>query len=145
MLDFVFLTDRFYMDHAACPEIESKKDRPHAQVSIQVGSYLFCIPLRSHIMHEYAFWTDKENHCGLDFSKAVVITDPEKYIDRTRKPFLRQNEYEALKDVNPYVISRRLLFYIQQYKKAKAAPEKKRNALLVKYSTLQYFEEFLVF
>lgn len=37
MLKFVFLSDAFYADYAGCPEIEKKKDRPHAQVTIEVG------------------------------------------------------------------------------------------------------------
>ena len=143
MLKFVFLTEQFYIDYASCHEIEKKRERPHAQVTLQVGGCLFCIPFRSHIMHEYAYWTDKANHCGLDFSKAVVITDPGKYIDRTNTPFLRPAEYYALKDVSEYEVARRLQYYISQYKKAKTAPEKKRNALLLKYSTLQYFEEWI--
>lgn len=143
MLDFVFLTDAFYSDYSSYPEIEKKRDRPHAQVTIQAGGHLFCIPFRSHISHEYAFLTDKKNGCGLDFSKAVIITDPDRYIDRTRKPHLRPDEFGMLKDVREYEISRRLLLYVAQYKKAKLAPDKKRNALLLRYSTLQYFEEYI--
>lgn len=35
---------------------------------------VFALPLRSHIKHKYAYITDKINKCGIDFSKAVVIT-----------------------------------------------------------------------
>ena len=143
MLDLVFLTEAFYSDYSDCPEIEAKIDRPHVQVTIQVGGYLFCVPLRSHIAHEYAFWTDKENRCGLDFTKAVVIIDPQRYIDHSRKPYLRKNDFSVLKSTNPYEISRRLNLYIMQYKKAKLAPEQMRNAILLKYSTLQYFEAYI--
>lgn len=143
MLKFVFLTDQFYSDYAACPEIEKKRNRPHAQVTLQLGSQLFCIPFRSHISHQYAYFTDEENRCGLDFSKAVVVTDPQKYIDQRRKPYLRPHEFAALKDVREYEVSRRLHLYIAQYKKAKANPGTQRNALLLQCSTLQYFEEYL--
>ena len=143
MLKFVFLTDAFYNDYSSCAEIEKKKDRPHAQVTITVGGNLFCIPFRSHIMHDYALFTDKDSRCGLDFSKTVVVTDPEKYIDKQRKPFLRPNEFAAIKEISEYAVSRRLAFYISQYKKAKLQPEQQRNALLLRYSTLKYFEEYI--
>ena len=39
----------------------------------RINNVLFAIPLRSHINHPFVLWTDKENHCGLDFSKAVKI------------------------------------------------------------------------
>lgn len=143
MLDLVFLTDAFYSDYSSCPEIEKKRDRPHAQVTIEVSGLLFCIPFRSHIRHDYAFWTDKANRCGLDFSKAVIVSDPDRYIDRSRRPHLRPNEFAMLKDVREYEVVRRLRMYIAQYKAARLSPEKKRNALLLQYSTLQYFEENL--
>ena len=40
-------------------------------VCVQIGGVLFAVPMRSHIKHKYALWADKENHCGVDFSKAV--------------------------------------------------------------------------
>lgn len=143
MLKFVFLTDAFYQDYASYPEIEKKKDRPHAQVSIEVGGRLFCIPFRSHITHDHVLWTNKKDRCGLDFSKAVIITDASKYIDSSRKPYLRDGEFSVLKSIPEYEVSRRLKYYIAQYKKAKQAPTAERNALLLRYSTLQYFEEYL--
>ena len=88
MLDFVFLTDEFFSDYSDCKEIEKKKDRPHIQITIQVGSNIFCIPMRSNINHKHVLWTDKANKCGVDFSKAVVITDPLRYIDLNRKPHI---------------------------------------------------------
>ena len=143
MLKFVFLTEQFYQDYASFPEIEKKRDRPHAQVALQVGGCLFCVPFRSHITHEYALFTDKQNRCGLDFSKSVVVTDPARYIDTVRRPYLRDNEFRTLMNISEYEIIRRLQYYIAQYKKAKTAPEKKRNAILLSCSTLQYFEEWL--
>lgn len=143
MLKYVFLTDEFYQDYASCPEIEKKRDRPHAQVTIEVGGRLFCVPFRSHITHEYALWTDKMNRCGLDFSKAVIIIDASRYIDSSRKPYLRSNEFSALKNIPEHEVSKRLEKYISQYKKAKQSPELQRNAILLRYSTLQYFEELL--
>ena len=101
---------------------------------------MFCIPLRSNINHPNVFWTDKASKCGLDFSKTVVIIDSHKYIDHTRKPVIRQNEFDALRG-KEYIIETNLKKYIEKYKSAKKAQHIPRNRLLVKCSTLQYFEK----
>ena len=77
----------------------------------------FAIPLRSDIHHPHVLWTDKNNHGGVDFSKAVVVED-DKYIDKTREPHLRQNEFDALRGKD-YKIKQKMEKYIMQYKKAK--------------------------
>ena len=140
MLDFVFLTDEFFSDYANCKEIEKKRDRPHIQITIQVGSNIFCIPLRSNINHKHVLWTDRPNKCGIDFSKAVIITDPLRYIDLNRRPYIRPNEFIVLKKVSDYEIRRRMLAYIAEYKQAKRRPDIPRNQTLIQCSTLQYFE-----
>lgn len=143
MLDFVFLTDEFFSDYSQCREIEKKKDRPHVQITLQVGNNIFCIPMRSHINHKHVLWTDKKNHCGIDFSKAVVITDPIRYIDIEHEPYIRPNEFKVLKRVSDYEITRRMLAYIAEYKEAKRRPDIPRNRMLLQCSTLQYFEKYI--
>ncbi|MGN1027563.1 MAG: type III toxin-antitoxin system TenpIN family toxin [Faecousia sp.] len=143
MLDLVFLTQDFFSDYSNCREIEKKTNRPHVQVTIEVNGTLFCIPMRSSIKHKHAIFTDKANRCGLDLSKAVVITDPEKYIDSQRIPHIRQNEFKVLKNISKYEVRRRLLAYIAEYKEAKRRPEIARNKALIQCSTLQYFEEYI--
>lgn len=76
---------------------------------------------------------------GGDFSKAVVIKD-EKYIDANIEPYIRQNEFDALRGKD-YKIKVKMAKYIENYKKAKLDLENQRNQQLVKYSTLQYFEK----
>lgn len=95
--------------------------------------------MRSDIHHPYVLWTDKANHCGVDFSKAVVITD-DSYIDSDAEPHLRQNEFDALRGKD-YKIKTKMEKYIADYKKAKKDLSKPVNQILVKYSTLQYFEK----
>ncbi len=143
MLDFVFLSNEFFSDYANCTEIEKKRDRPHIQITLQVGSNIFCIPMRSNINHKHVLWTDKTNHCGVDFSKAVIITNPSRYIDLGRQPHIRPEEFKALKKVSEYEIRRRMLAYIAEYKQAKRRPDIPRNRILLQCSTLQYFEQYL--
>lgn len=116
-----------------------KWNRPYIQMYIEIDGVQYAAPLRSGIHHPHVFWTDKANHCGGDFSKAVVIKD-EKYIDANIEPYIRQNEFDALRGKD-YKIKVKMAKYIENYKKAKLDLENQRNQQLVKYSTLQYFEK----
>jgi len=138
---YIFLTDQFYADYMHCSEIEQKKDRPYVQVYIKVDGIDFAIPLKSNIKHTYVFWTDKQNRCGIDFSKAVIIED-KKYIDTTGKPYIRPNEFKALLG-RERDIEQGLLGYIEKYKEAKSFPNRHKSVKLLQYSTLQYFEKYL--
>lgn len=142
MLRFVFLSDKFYEDYSSCPEIEQKQKRPYIQVEVVVDGVLFGVPLRSSINHPHVLWTDKKKRCGVDFSKAVVISNPDDYIDKSTTPHIRQNEFNSLRG-KEYVIQNKLKKYISDYKKAKEHPEIERNKMLLCCSTLQYFEEYL--
>lgn len=138
---FVFLSDKFYSTYPSTqyPEMEQKQNRPYIQVCVEIDGVQYAIPLRSDIHHPHVLWTDKANHCGVDFSKAVVIKDDD-YIDMTVEPHLRQNEFDALRGKD-YKIKTKMKKYIENYKKAKKDLGKPVNQNLVKYSTLQYFEE----
>lgn len=137
---FVFLSDKFYSTYpsAQYPEMEQKKNRPYIQVYVEIDGVQFAIPLRSDIHHPHVLWTDKANHCGVDFSKAVVIAD-DSYINFSIEPHLRQKEFDALRGKD-YKIKMKMEKYIADYKKAKKDLSKSVNQMLVKYSTLQYFE-----
>ncbi len=139
---FVFLTNQFYEDYTTCNEIEQKSNRPYILVLVKLHNIDFAIPLRSNIKHSYVFWTDKDNGCGLDFSKAVVITDKNKYIDYTVEPQIRQVEFNALKGKD-IIIKRRMVSYINKYKKALNEQNIARNRMLCNYSALQYFHDEL--
>lgn len=138
---FVFLSSDFYNAYpsARYPEIEQKQNRPYIQIYVEINGVQYAIPLRSDIKHPHVLWTDKANHCGVDFSKAVVIKD-ERYIDMTTAPHLRQNEFDALRGKD-YKIKTKMEKYIELYKKAKKDLSNPVNQKLVKYSTLQYFED----
>lgn len=142
MLKFIFLSDKFYQDYAGCSEIEQKKSRPYIQVEVVVDGVHFGVPLRSNIRHPHVLWTDKDNLCGVDFSKTVVISDPTSYIDTSTAPYIRPNEFQALKG-KEFIIEQKLRKYISDYKKAKLRPDVGRNKLMLRYSTLQYFEEYI--
>ena len=138
---FIFLSEDFYKAYPSemYPEMEQKHNRPYIQVYVEINGIQYAIPLRSDIHHPHVLWTDKKNHCGVDFSKAVVITD-EKYIDWLTEPHISENEFDALRGKD-YKIKIKMEKYIEEYKKAKQDMTKTINQRLVKYSTLQYFEK----
>lgn len=142
MLKTVFLTKEFYNAHTEHCEIEQKETRPYIRIQILIDGVLWGIPLRSHISHEFVIWTDKENGCGIDFSKAVVIEKPEEYISDIQ-PHIRPNEFKVLKKIDEHRISQKMQQYIKAYKKAKEKPKVPRNRDLLRFSTLQYFEEYI--
>ena len=135
MLKFVFLTEKFYINYKDCLEIEKKENRPYTMILATINNIDFAIPLRSNIKHNNALLTDKVNKCGLDFSKAVVITDKEEYIDQNKKPILRQHEFDELKGKD-HIVKKKMESYINKYKKAYARQDVDRNKVLCKYSTL---------
>lgn len=110
-------------------------------VCVRINGRVFAVPLRSHIKHKYVLWTDEENGCGLDFSKAVVILNA-KQIDEEKKPYIRPNEFEALRGKEA-IIAQKMKGYIATYKKARQRIDVPRNQRLCKYSTLQYFEKYI--
>ena len=141
-MQYVFLNIQFYKDYDPInyPEILRKKDRPYVMVKITIGELDIAIPFRSNINHPNVFWTDETNKRGLDYSKAIVIS--EKYIDNSRKPHIRDIEHKALKG-KKYLVIKGFERYIRQYKKALKKLEVDRNKSLCEKSTLQYFHKEL--
>lgn len=142
-MKYTFLTEKFYNDypHEKYPQMEIKKDRPYAHISVELYNQLFCIPLRSHIDHPHAFFTNKRERCGVDYSKAVVILNND-YIDTTRKAFLRPNEYKKLRGKD-FTIKQQFISYIELYKRAKVDATVDHREDILNFSTLQYFEEYI--
>ena len=118
--------------------LKKKQSRPYKVLIISLNSILFAIPFRSNISHPHVFWTDKANKCGLDFSKAVAISNPVKYIDNVSTVQIRQNEFNNIKGKD-HLIKQQFESYVQKYILAYKNQHIPRNATLCKYSTLQYF------
>ena len=144
MLKTVFLSDAFYKAYPTdkYKEIEQKTDRPYVRIQVIVNGVVWGIPLRSNITHNHAIWTDKENGCGLDFTKAVVIEKPAEYIS-SEKPHIRDNEFNVIKQIDSHFVTQKLQQYIKTYNKAKTRLDIERNRILVQCSTLQYFEKYI--
>jgi protein AbiQ len=140
-MQYTFLTEAFYQHftYEQYPEIEHKQSRPYIVLIIKIDNQRWGLPMRSSISHSYCYWTNKEDRCGVDYTKAVLLTD-DNYIDKTNAPHIRESEFEALRG-KEYVLEVGFKRYIGQYKKALADQSKNRNVMLCKFSTLQYFHE----
>jgi len=82
--------------------MEQKYERPYCMVLVTINSLHIAIPLRSSIKHKHVVWTNKNNKCGLDLSKAVIVKDENKYIEKA-SPQIRQDEFDALKGKEHFV------------------------------------------
>ena len=142
-MKYIYLDNNFYNRHPQInyPEILQKKDRPYVQIAISVNNQLWAIPLRSNINHNYVFWSDKKNKCGIDFTKAVPIEH--KDINANRHPSIRQNEFNALKGKEHSII-KSFKGFIKKYNHSKQHPNLPESKVILRYSTLQYFENYLL-
>ena len=137
-MTLIILTKEFYDDYSNCDEILKKRDRPYACLAIRTENALFAIPFRHHITHRYAFYTIGE--AGIDFTKAVVITE-DRYIS-TDRPTIESAEFAIIKREErkiEYLFSK----FLNQYRRAMKHRDNPRSKNLLKYSALQYFEEYL--
>ena len=137
-MKIITLSEEFYKEHANCHEILQKKDRPYACMEITVGTTRFAIPFRHHISHSYSYHTIGD--AGLDFSKSVIINEQE-YDDSTLA--IVDNDEFAIVKRDENKIKYKFRQYLNQYKKALKRQDVPRNARLVQYSALQYFEDLL--
>ena len=130
----ILLSDEFYAQYGAFPEILKKKDRPYYCVSVIIDGHRFAIPLRHHIRHAYCFTTVGE--AGLDYTKAILIDDPS-YI-ASDQPWINSKEWQLIQSGENKIISgfRR---FLHQYKRALAHKDNPRSNLILKYCSLKYF------
>lgn len=139
-MKYIFLTQDFYDKYSNCPEIEQKTNRPYAMLLVEIDNVTWAIPLRSNISHKYVYWTNKDNKCGLDLSKAVVVEN-NSYISST-KAWIRDDEFKALRG-KQFQVKTKMEKYIKDYVKAYERRDIDRNKKLCEYSTLQYFHQYI--
>ena len=143
-MEFHRLSATFYTQFAHCEEILTKEERPYYVLLLELDNITYAIPLRSHITHSYSFIADSinEQKSGLDFTKAVVISDSTKYIDPSPVT-IRQHEFNILKQ-QEYLIKMKFSSYVKLYKKEiqrrKKTPTLPESSLC-RYSTLKYFHK----
>lgn len=139
-MEYKFLSQKFYEDYPEqdYSEIERKDNRPYTMVCLSVNDCIVALPMRSHINHNNAYITNRADNCGIDFSKAVIISNSD-YIDNSRKPYIRNNEFAYLKGKDR-ILKNKFNRYLQSYIGAKESNDPNRLKRF-EYSTLPYFED----
>jgi len=145
-MEFHRLSAAFYAQYSNCAEILTKEYRPYYVLLIELNNLIYAIPLRSHITHSYCYIADHSSglNSGLDYSKAVVITDRLKYIDPVPVT-VRQHEFNNLKQ-QEYLIKKQFNAYVKIYKKEIIRRQKEEDipvSSLCRYSALKYFHKEL--
>ena len=136
-MKLIYLSNKFRSDYprSKFPELMDKDTRPYCCVAMKVEGKTYAIPLRHHIKHPFAFYTTSE--AGLDYTKAVVIDDPD-YIAPTQ-PIIDSSEWSIIR-TNENTIFFEFRKYIKNYKRAAAHPDNPRSEIFLRYSTLKYFD-----
>ena len=146
IMEFHRLSAAFYAQFGQFGEILTKEDRPYYVLLLELDGLTYAIPLRSHITHHYCFIADNYagQKSGLDYSKAVIITDSIRYIDPSPVT-IRQHEYNVFKQ-REYLIRKQFASYVAAYKK-EVRRRIKNPALpapaLCRFASLKYFHKEL--
>ena len=139
---FKFLSQKFCNDYpqSKFPELEYKPNRPYIMLFVTINKHTFALPLRSHVYHPYCYITNKAKRCGVDFSKAVYISD-KSYIDNTTRPHIRDDEYKVLVG-KEHIIKTKFIKYVSDF--VDACKSKDENKLKpFEFSTLHYFTNLI--
>ena len=144
-MKFHRLSAVFYEQFGLHEEILTNEKRPYYVLLLELDNLTFAIPLRSNITHAYSFIVDNSagQKKGLDYSKAVVITDNQ-YID-SNTVTIRQNENNIYKQ-REYLIKKQFFSYVARYKKEVRRRLKTPAlpvSLLCLYSSLKHFHKEL--
>ena len=156
-MNFYSLTGSFYDHHCKngeYPEILKPKDkRPYYILTIDIpekGIVTFAIPLRSNIPGNHKYWKgiekpDKKKH-GLDYTKAVVITDNQLYINTEDKDHkIMKDEFKHFQRYKKQIeieFEQFIKHYIKEIKRRLENPDIYTSNYL-KHSALQYFHKEL--
>ncbi len=136
------LRDDFFAENSHLVEVldkdklgnwDGEKTRGYGVVLIRVANDLmFGIPLRSHIRHSECFKTVGDK--GLDYSKAVLITNPAHVSEAFRIP---SDQYVMIADREAY-ITKSFEKYVKKY--MRGIQKNDKNILRgYKFSTLQNY------
>lgn len=138
-MKYAYLNKEFFKDYPTekYPEISRKIERPYVVLDKTINGKKILLPLRSNINHKHVFWTNKKELCGIDYSKALIVSG--KYIDKN-KPKIRNEEHSVIIR-NKYNITQGFIKYMNDYQKAVKNPSPIHNSKLLQYSSLKYFNE----
>lgn len=145
------LSKKFFCDYPkdAYPELMDKPERPYACLLLKADNgYYICIPFRSHIRHNSAYFfkntiRSKSSKSGLDYTKVVLVKNLQYLV--IGRSIVDQDEYnEAVK--NYHKIARDISSYINDYiehQKGNCPLHSREFERRYRYSTIKYFHNIL--
>lgn len=141
------LSKEFYKayPHNEFPEMESKLGRPNVVLLVEINNIKFAIPLRTNIRHSYCYKfktsdRETESSTGIDLSKAVVISKDNYLGEETD---INDKAYLELQEKAFFIINK-FKKYVFDYISFKKNGGNEYIARRYKFSTLKYFDEFLL-
>ena len=132
------LTKLFYETYEGYKEILLKEKRQYCIALFIVDGITFAIPFRTNINHKYSYIfknSPRSDRSGLDFTKAVVITDDSFIGEDTT---IDNKEYSEFIN-KQVVIANRFEKFIKDYRKWIINPSYYRAEKTIAFSALQYF------
>lgn len=150
LIEFHLLTPEFYAENQLV-QMQDKgqnKGRGYGVLLAEVKGYKFAIPLRSTIKigSQFCFPTRQVNATdqhGLDYTKAVIITDEDRYVLSRHFQLREKSDYVAIRKKERTIISE-FESFVEQYIQAVKNDDQSFLALReIKLSTLQNYHNVL--
>ena len=152
-MDYIVLTKNFFDNYpnSEYPEFLTKINRPYILIKVTIGKNEFAIPLRSHLKYnkfncslKTREGSDSKEHCGLDFTKAILITDLDyySYNIKGKKVVVEDKDHKVFLN-SKTLIETTMKEYIERFKKKYPKRNIERNNKFCRYSTLQYYTKEL--
>lgn len=140
-MKYIYLSQEFYDKYPQThfPEIEYKDNRPYAMIEINIDNRIFAIPLRSSAKHKWKYPLKSTPNSGLDYKKAIYISDSKYISDKT--PIIRQVDFNYLKGKDE-IIEHKFMLYLKEYVEAIESTDLNKQGA-VRCSTLPYFTDII--
>ncbi|WGE34324.1 hypothetical protein NYR61_01845 [Actinobacillus genomosp. 1] len=143
-IEFYKLTEQFYVDNKDNTQILfNKGGRGYGVILVKILGCDFAIPLHSNIKKGFILGINQETGIkhGLDYLKAICITDKTKYIG-DRYYLKERQEFNKINNAQKHIIQEFEKF-VKKY--IKAVQEQNENILRTNYrnTTLVYYHHLL--
>lgn len=152
---FYRLSDKFFSTYPNPPfeEFLLKDQRQYTCVTFEFCNREIALPIRSNMHHHHGIKTLPPK--GIDFTKLVLLDSPS-FIDKDHVVTISTVEYAILKKISHTELHRKFISFLEDYIVAldyiafcdnnpgNLDPHKlAESQKLVKYSTLQYYSDFI--
>ena len=126
------------------PEIEHKASRPYIVLLIRIAENTFAVPFRTNVRHPYCYkfknsGRDTSTVTGLDYTKAVIVNDPDYIGDPAT---IDDREYLELSGKYHFII-KQFSSYVTGYFSYVDGNVNPYNEKKYRFSTLRYFHKEL--